>query len=53
MMDEAEYGEVEALFRQGFHCQSNSIKERFAPVLKRYLEMTGFEETNHNAVMHH
>jgi hypothetical protein len=28
-------------------------KERFQPLLKKYLEMTGFEETVPAAIMHH
>ncbi len=30
-----------------------SINERFRPVREKYTELTGFEETNHNAIMHH
>lgn len=33
--------------------ESLTIEEIFRPMRKKYKELTGFEETNHNAIMHH
>ncbi len=65
MLDEEEYKTVSELYRQGFSftkefrqkynlpLENCSIDERFRPVREKYKEMTGFTETNHNAIMHH
>lgn len=53
MLDEEEFGQVNELFAGAFRMEGKSIDERFRPVLDRYEEMTGMEETNHNAIMHH
>jgi|SRR5581483_7987372 len=65
MLNEAEYSEVSKLYgecmhatkefreRHGLSLTGLNIEERFKPVRDAYLKMTGFNETNHNAIMHH
>jgi hypothetical protein len=65
MLDDQEYVEIASLFRVGLQSVKNhrvatgaslksvSLPERFAAMLVRYEEMTGYRETNPNAVMHH
>ena len=66
MLDEREYTEIAALYAQGIRSvkqyrektgasvkESVQRSERFAAMLSRYETMTGFRETNPNAVMHH
>ncbi len=65
MLDEDEYARVAALlsaavqateeFRlaHGLSLESLSMAERFAPALEEYRRLTGFAETNPNAVAHH
>ena len=65
MLDEQEYAEVTALFRGGMRNLKNAraeteealksvpLSEHFGAMLKRYEAITGFRETNPNAVMHH
>ena len=43
MLDEDEFKVVSNLYRNG----------HFRTVREKYLEMTGFKETNENAIMHH
>ena len=65
MLDEDEYKVIRGLYVQcadrmkeyrqkhGLPLNSLSREEHFRPLLEKYLEMTGFEETEPNAVMHH
>jgi hypothetical protein len=66
MLDEAEFVEIEPLFRTGLRLGKQMIEEqhgspvcgtsyenRFRPLLDAYERLTGFRETNPNAVMHH
>jgi hypothetical protein len=65
MLDESEYSEVLRVYREcaratkEFRQQWNvslkeaSLEERFRPLRTRYEEITGYRETNHNAIMHH
>jgi hypothetical protein len=65
MLDDQEYVEIASLFRVGFQSvkdhrvttdaplKSISLTERFAAMLGLYEAMTGYRETNPNAVMHH
>jgi hypothetical protein len=65
MLDEKEFTVISELFSQGMHATKEfrqkynlpsegcSITERFRPVCEAYQKLTGFEETNHNAIMHH
>jgi hypothetical protein len=65
MLDESEFASISQLYSDGmiatkaFRQLHNlpldkcSIDERFRPVRDAYERMTGFKETNHNAIMHH
>jgi hypothetical protein len=65
MLDEQEYAEIRLLFQAGMQSvkeyrnetgaplKSVPLAERFAPMLSRHEAMTGYAETNANAVMHH
>jgi hypothetical protein len=65
MLDEEEFAVVEHLFGAAFSATREfreqhglplgyiSIEERFRPVLEAYERLTGFCETNPNAVVHH
>lgn len=65
MLDEKEWSVIEKLREQGFSFTKDfkqkhnipldnySISERFRPMRDKYREMTGFEETNHLAILHH
>ena len=65
MLDEQEYAEIASLYTEGMRSvkdyrkktgaplKSVPLTERFAPMLARYEGITGFKETNPNAVMHH
>jgi hypothetical protein len=55
MLDEQEYAQAAELYRQGFR----NIKEhgdrqvQFKSLLDYYLGLTGFHETEPNAILHH
>lgn len=54
MLDEEEYASVHRLYAEAMRLPlRKSQEDRFAPLLKRYAELTGMKESNHNAVMHH
>ncbi|HZS04674.1 MAG TPA: hypothetical protein VFD58_07555 [Blastocatellia bacterium] len=62
MLDEEEYDVIDELYSQAFRAAKDfsknrppetSIKGRFRSVCEAYKQMTGFDETNHNAIMHH
>jgi len=65
MLDEEEYAEVLRLYGEGMHAtkafwqdwgiplDTMSRELRMRPLLLRYEQMTGFKETEPNAVMHH
>lgn len=53
MLDEDEFASISKLYSQGFQLTGKSLKVRFEPLCKAYLEITGFNETNPNAIMHH
>jgi hypothetical protein len=65
MLDEAEYAEAFRLYRDGRQATKEfrtkfgvplsnaTMEERFQPLLDFYEQLTGFRETNKNAVMHH
>ncbi len=55
MLDEEEYAIAHRLYGESFPKRANgmSIEESFKPLLDYYKEVTGEEETEPNAVMHH
>lgn len=50
MLDEEEFQRVTSLLRNR---SGNSSKEMFSAVLEEYERVTGYRETNGNAVFHH
>ena len=53
MLDEEEFAKAQALYGQSF-CKSDiPINDRFQELRDYYSELTGFYESNHNAIMHH
>ena len=65
MLDEAEYAVARGLYHDGMRAKKEfrekwgvslkdgSLEERFRPLLAWYEDLTGFHETNENAIMHH
>lgn len=55
MLDEHEFSEAERLYRKMFDLRKNghSREEAALPLLQYYSELTGFVETEPNAIMHH
>jgi hypothetical protein len=62
MLDEGEFAAIQQAFHTAFSPTDRAatrrsppagVDARFAPVLALYKELTGFTETNVNAVMHH
>jgi hypothetical protein len=50
MLDEAEFRQVGKF---GKRIPGETLEEEFAPFLHEYERMTGFHETNFNAIYHH
>ena len=56
MLDEKEYQRAHLLYSEGMKNNSVSLsnrQERFKKLLDYYFEVTGFRETEPNAIMHH
>ena len=53
MLNEKEYEIAEKLYRKGFKVPERDREKRFKELLDFYNELTGFEETEPNAIMHH
>jgi hypothetical protein len=56
MLDEEEYQKAYVLYGKGFKNNKVSLsnrEERFRELLDYYFELTGFRETEPNAIMHH
>lgn len=68
MLDEKEFAAVRELYLSAFpsyrgkrplfalrfgRMDTPDMEERFRPMLELYHELTGFEETNANAILHH
>jgi hypothetical protein len=65
MLDESEFARISQLYSEGMRATKEfrqahnlpldkcPIDERFRPVREEYERLTGFKETNHNAIMHH
>jgi hypothetical protein len=50
MLDDEEFSKAKELYSA---CFRNSTPVRFQPLLNYYRELTGFAETEGNAIMHH
>jgi hypothetical protein len=50
MLDDEEYRLVTSLMHKG---KGETLREKFAPMLVEYARITGFNETNPNAIFHH
>ena len=65
MLDEEEYAEILEVYRQcaiatkefreqwKLPLHDTAVQERFGPLRRRYEELTGVQESNQNAIMHH
>ena len=55
MMSEEEYVHASKLYRKGFETGKCNMtrQERFKDVLNYYKELSGYEETEPNTIMHH
>ena len=53
MLDEQEFHQVMRLLDDGQSCLSSGWAAIFGPALKEYERITGFVETNPNALHHH
>lgn len=55
MLDDEEFKIVSSLYSESFRNQLEeiSIEKRFKEMLDYYYLITGFKETNPNAIMHH
>jgi len=55
MLNEEEYAIANKLYKEAFGRvgSGKTIKEKFKPLLDYYFGLTGFEETEPNAIMHH
>ena len=65
MLDEAEFAEIAHLYSAAFqnvkrfreesgaNLKHPTVDELFRPVSERYAQLTGFKESNANAIMHH
>ena len=56
MLDEKEYQKAYLLYVEGvknYDVSLKNIRERFKKLLDYYYEVTGFKETEPNAIMHH
>lgn len=55
MLDEEEYFIVSKLYGESFQKMKKGLsrKDSFKPMLDYYKQITGFEETEPNAIMHH
>lgn len=53
MLDEEEYAKAYQLFGDCFRNIHKGLPERFKPLLDYYKQVTGWDETEPNAIMHH
>ena len=53
MLDKEEFAIVSALYQKGFRVLKKDRQERFKELLDYYNDLTGFKETEPNAIMHH
>ena len=52
MLDKEEFKKASELFGLGFK-SAGPMEERFKPLVDCYKDLTGWNETNPNAIMHH
>ena len=53
MLDKEEYAIASELYSKGFKTAKSDRQEKFKELLEYYNHLTGFEETEPNAIMHH
>lgn len=56
MLDEEEFSKIERLYLQPLEHPTATpwgFLSRWQPMLNLYYKLTHFQETNHNAIMHH
>ena len=53
MLDDAEFAEVADAGLRAQHSGTGGLRRRLDAICKAYEQITGFPETNANAVMHH
>ena len=53
MLDEDEYAIASKLYSQKVEMTSGPREDRYRPLLDYYFQVTGFKETEPNAIMHH
>lgn len=53
MLNKEEYSKANELYKAGFRILDENSEERFKELLTFYFELTGFKETEPNAIMHH
>ena len=53
MLDKEEFAIASKLYSNGFKIINADKKERFKELLEYYNNLTGFRETEPNAIMHH
>lgn len=53
MLNEEEHAIASKLYSDAFGAKGKTRAERFKPLLDYYREVTGFNETEPNAIMHH
>jgi hypothetical protein len=53
MLDDTEFSAAQDLFGKAFKSSSPTMKERFKPLVDYHEQITGYRETNPNAIMHH
>ncbi|WP_223253756.1 hypothetical protein [Flavobacterium sp. LM5] len=53
MLDKEEFAIASKLYSKGFRIGNENIQDRFQELLDYYNDLTGFGETEPNAIMHH
>ena len=53
MLDEEEFSKIEKLYREAFSKKGLPIDDRFQQMRETYHAITGYFESNQNAIMHH
>jgi hypothetical protein len=53
MLNEQEFQKAQLLYSEGMKTKTTNREVRFKKLLDYYFEITGFQETEPNAIMHH